>query len=130
MKNIAKNLSFWVTLLTGLGLIFIGGRFLISPEAGEAGFGIHVPTGNDYSFHYIKGIRDIFSGLIVVMLLLTRQYRALGMVLLCAAIIPMTDLMIVFSQPDYETSKLYPHDIAIVIAIVFGLYYSLLKNNK
>jgi hypothetical protein len=130
MKNIAKNIAFWVTLLTGLGLIFIGGRFLLSPAVAEAGFGIDVPTDGNYSFHYIKGIRDIFSGLIIVVLLMARQYRALGLLLLCAAIIPMADLMIVLSRPDYETSKLYPHGIAIVIAIVCGLYYSLLKNNK
>lgn len=130
MKNTARNLSFWLSLVTGIGLIFIGSRFLLVPAVGEAGFGIQVPTGGDYSFHYIKGIRDIFSGLIIVVLLFGKQYRALGLVLLCAAPVPMVDFMVVLSHPGYETAKLFPHIAAIMIAIVLGLYYSRSTNKK
>ncbi len=117
-----KTFAFWILLLTGLGLLFIGGRFLISPSVAELGYGIHVTTG-DYSFHYIKGIRDIFSGLLIIVLLLAKEYRALGFTLLCATVVPASDFLIVMSHIDYEVSKLYPHITAVIICIVFGFYY-------
>jgi hypothetical protein len=57
-----KKISIAIAFLTGLGMIFLGARFLLSPEAAEAGYGIHFMEQGDYSFHYAKGIRDIFSG--------------------------------------------------------------------
>lgn len=121
-----KTFSFWIVLLTGLLMLFIGGRFLLIPADAEAAYGIHITTG-DFSFHYIKGIRDIFSGLLVIVLLLTKEFRALGIALLCATIIPLADFLIVLSHEDYEVSKLYPHLTAIVICVVFGVYYVRMK---
>lgn len=123
MKNIGKSFAFWLTLLTGLGLIFIGAHFLIAPLSAEAGFGIHVDTRGDYSFHYIKGIRDLFSGLAITMLLLVKEFRALGILMTCGIVIPATDFIIVVIQPNYEVSKLYPHISAILILIALGIYY-------
>ena len=117
-----KTLSFYMVLLTGLLLLFIGVRFIISPQVAELAYGIHIHT-DDFSFHYIKGIRDIFSGLLVIILLFAKEYRALGFALLCATIIPAGDFCIVLSHPDFEVSKLYPHISAIIICIVFGIYY-------
>jgi hypothetical protein len=117
-----KTFSFWIVLLTGLLMLFIGGRFLLSPAVAETAYGIHITTG-DFSFHYIKGIRDIFSGVLVIVLLFAKEYRALGFALLCAAIIPLADFLIVMSHADYEVNKLYPHLTAIVICVVFGVYY-------
>jgi hypothetical protein len=54
-------------------MIFLGDRFFFTPEVATAGFGIHFNTGGDYSFHYIKGIRDIFSGLLICVFVLTNQ---------------------------------------------------------
>ena len=77
-----KRISFVIAFLTGLGMIFIGTRFLLSPETAEAGYGIHFTEQGDYSFHYIKGIRDIFSGLLLCVFALLNDRRALGVTLL------------------------------------------------
>ena len=61
----ATKISYVIAFITGLGLIFLGARFLLSPEVAEAGYGIHFNEQGDYSFHYIKGIRDILSGLLM-----------------------------------------------------------------
>lgn len=116
-----KTFSFWILFLTGLGLLFIGGRFLFLPHEAELAYGIHIST-SDFSFHYIKGIRDIFSGLVVLTLLFAKEYRALGIALLCAVIVPAGDFLVVFSHPDYETGKLIPHITAVIICLVFGVY--------
>lgn len=129
MKTITQKSVFTLSLLTGLTLVFIGARFLIAPMAAELAFGIHVPSGSDYSFQYIKGIRDLFSGVILLLLLFTRQYRALGLVLLSSMMVPATDFSVVMAHPDFETAKLYPHLIAILLGLCLGLYY-LLNNAK
>jgi hypothetical protein len=109
--------------LTGLTLIFlIGGRFLLAPDAGEAGFGIHVQTHGDHAFHYIKGIRDIFGGLVIIVLL-AKEYRALGYTLLCVALVPMVDFAVVLSQPQMEMAKLLPHFAAVVLGLALGVHY-------
>lgn len=130
MKKITHTIAFWLCLLTGLGLIFIGARFFLVPVDAEHAFGIQVNTGNNFSFHYIKGIRDIFSGLMLTALLLTRQYRALGILSLCAVIIPATDMSIVASQPTFQTAALYPHLSAVIIAILLAIHYLRVKTIK
>ncbi len=130
MKQLIKNTTFTLALVTGLGLLFIGTRFLLAPSAAETGFGIHVPVEGNYSFHYIKGIRDLFTGLSITLLLLTKEYRALGVLLLAGAIVPTADLLIVHTQPGYQAVRLYPHLTAIVLAVVLGAYYFLSNNKK
>lgn len=129
MKHSARTIAFWLTLLTGLGLLFIGARFLISPLQAEAGFGIHVPVQNNYAFHYIKGIRDFFTGAIITLLLLKKEYRALGFLLLLGSMIPVVDGLIVYARPDHETGKLFPHITAIVLGLILGMYYLLTKQH-
>ena len=53
------KISYAIAFLTGLGMIFLGVRFFLSPEVATTGFGIHFNADGDYSFQHIKGIRDI-----------------------------------------------------------------------
>jgi hypothetical protein len=45
---------------------------MLAPATAQAGYGIHFNAHGDYSFHYIKGIRDVFSGLVICLLILTK----------------------------------------------------------
>jgi hypothetical protein len=76
MKKSVETIAFWVTLLIGLGLVFTGSRFLLVTSDAETAFGIKVSTNGNYSFHYIKGIGDIFSGAVITILLLKKEFRA------------------------------------------------------
>jgi hypothetical protein len=129
MKKLTHSIAFWICLLTGLGLIFIGARFFLIPVDAEHAYGIQVNTGGNFAFHYIKGIRDIFSGLALTALLLTRQYRALGILSLCAVIIPATDMSIVASQATFQAAALYPHLTAVIIALLLGVHYLRVKKS-
>jgi len=123
MKNSAKNFAFWTSILTGALLIFIGGRFFALPETATTAYGIHMPGNGDFSFQYIKGIRDIFTGAIVLALLFAKEFRALGIALLVGCMVPMIDFSIVFSHPDFEPARLYPHASAVLICLPLGIYY-------
>ena len=63
MKHSVKSFAFWLSIVTGILLLLIGARFFLVPEEATTAFGIQVSTNGDHSFHYIKGIRDIFAGI-------------------------------------------------------------------
>ena len=121
-----QKISIAIAFLTGAGMIFIGARFLLSPAAAEATYGIHFNEQGDYSFHYIKGIRDLFSGLIICMLILAKQIKALGIVLLAGTIIPIADMLIVLRKDYKGIVQAMPHISAVVVCAISGII--LLRN--
>ncbi len=128
MNRLLNQIVFWVCLFSSIGLLYIGCRFFINPVGAEIDYGIHTNTNQDFSFHYIKGVRDFFFGLIIIVLLLKKQYQALGFILLFGAAIPAVDFCVVISHPDFTTAHTYAHIIAVLICLSCGFYY--LKNSK
>lgn len=102
-----------ISLLIGFGLLFIGGRFLLAPEIGEAGFGLHYQEAN-YAFHYIKGIRDIFSGLIIVLFAWSHYRKPLLLTLLAGSIIPFADIFIVSRTPGSNLWAMLIHGGTVI----------------
>ena len=109
-----QKISIAIAFLTGLGMIFIGARFLLAPETATAGYGIHFNAHGDYSFQYIKGSRDLFSGLLICNLVMRKQIKALGITLAIGTIIPFTDMLIVLSKDYNGVAQAIPHIIAII----------------
>ncbi|MGI4885444.1 MAG: DUF4267 domain-containing protein [Janthinobacterium lividum] len=115
-----RTLSRSLSLLLGLGMLFIGLRFLLAPRAGAEGFGVFLPPADvNYAFHYAKGIRDVFSGLLLVAFAGLGYDRALAWVLLLGALIPGVDLTIVRAQPTASLALELPHIMAI--GLLLGL---------
>ncbi len=124
------KVSYATAFLLGLGMIFLGVRFFLSPEVATAGFGIHFNADGDYSFHRIKGIRDIFSGVLLCALVLLNERRALGVMLFVATIIPLSDMLVVLSKSYNGIAQAMPHIIAIIICSVFGIILLITKPTK
>jgi hypothetical protein len=113
-----RTLSRSLGLLIGLGMVFIGLRFLLAPRAGAEGFGVFLPpTDTQYAFHYAKGIRDVFSGLLLVAFVALGYDRPLAWVMLLGALIPCVDLTIVRAQPTASLALYLPHLLAIVLLL-------------
>ncbi|SHN10370.1 DUF4267 domain-containing protein [Chitinophaga sp. CF418] len=123
MKKTSAVIAYGLAFITGALLIFIGARFLLSPDVAEQAFGIQTVTGNDFSFHYIKGIRDLSAGVAILAMLLTHTQRGLAIMLLTASIVPVTDFLIVLHAPGHLSAHLYPHLTAVVLGLVLGCYY-------
>jgi len=115
------KISYTIAFLLGLGMIFLGARFFFAPEAATAGFGIRFNANGDYSFDHIKGIRDIFSGLLICAFVLINERRALGVTLLAGTMIPVNDMLIVLSKSYNGIPQAMPHIIAIIICFIFGI---------
>jgi len=86
----------------GAGIIFIGARFLVVPQAAATGYGVlAAPVGaqnhavSPYPWLYVKGMRDIASGIFIFILLANRAPHLLGAFMAAASIIPVGDAVIV-----------------------------------
>jgi len=88
------------------------------------------PANGDYSFHHIKGIRDIFFGIIICAFVLLNERRPLGLALLAGTIIPINDLLIVLSKSYNGVLQAMPHIIAIIICSIFGVILLVTKTKK
>jgi hypothetical protein len=119
-----RTLTRGLCLLLGLGMVFIGARFLLAPRTGAEGYGVILPPADvDYAFLYAKGIRDIFSGLLLTLFAGLGYDRPLAWVTLFGALIPTVDLTIVLAQPTGSLALATPHLVAIVLLV--GLTISL-----
>jgi len=124
-----RTLSRSLSLLLGLGMVFIGLRFLLAPRSGAEGFGVFLPpTDTQYAFHYAKGIRDVFSGLLLALFAGLGYDRPLAWVLLLGALIPGVDLTVVRAQPTTSLALELPHLLAIVLLLgLAASFFTLLR---
>ena len=118
--------------LIGLGLIFIGIRFLVAPETGERGYGLNFSENADYSFHYIKGIRDLFCGTLILALAIWKRRAELALTLLLGATIPLVDFLVVLNAPNSNPAALWIHSVTVIVLVALAvfLYRSYVKNGK
>jgi hypothetical protein len=116
-RNITRGLS----LLLGLGMVFIGARFLLAPRTGAEGFGVFLPPADtQYAFHYTKGIRDVFSGLLLALFAGLGYDQPLAWVTLLGVLIPCVDLSVVLAQPTASLAFALPHITAIVLLLALA----------
>jgi hypothetical protein len=81
-------------------IIFIGARFLVAPRVAAAGYGVlpDVDQRETRAYLSVKGVRDIATGLIVIVLMAAGATHLVGWVMLAATIIPIADAAIVLAN--------------------------------
>jgi hypothetical protein len=113
------------TALTTLGVLFIlyiGVSYVLAPETIAPGFGLPGwPAGDGDGFLILKGIRDIVSGLVLGVLLLTGHRRALGWVLLVEALVPLGDMTTVLTHGGSATVAFGVHGLTAALIVTTGL---------
>lgn len=111
-----RSVSYWLTALAAGAIIFIGLRFMVSPSVGAEGFGIPLsPTQEAQAYGRIKGIRDIFSGLVVFVFLISANPRATALTLGAAIIIPVSDFLTVLAvNGAHDVTHLLIHSLTAV----------------
>ena len=88
--------------VVGVAIIVIGARFLLAPRVAAAAYGVPVegagaqaPLSGVYPWLYVKGVRDIASGLFIFILLAYRAPALLAAFMAAASLIPVGDAVIV-----------------------------------
>ncbi|WP_460983820.1 DUF4267 domain-containing protein [Spirosoma fluminis] len=123
-----RSISYWMTMFIALGILFIGVRFVLIPQISVEEFGIQPSGRSDLAFGRIKGIRDIFSGLALLALLLGRMKKATAYVFTAAIIIPFTDCLLIYLHNGIDLPRMLVHgSTAVHMAITSFL---LLRNSK
>jgi hypothetical protein len=104
-------------------ILFIGARFLVSPAVALAGFG--VPEGSPRALTSIKGVRDITSGIVPLVVLAVAGPQVFGWALLAASITPLADAIIVTTNGGTLRQALSVHGATAVVLIAAGLILAL-----
>lgn len=112
-----------VAVLGCLFILFIGGRFLVAPAVATAGFG--VAEDRRRAFTSIKGVRDITSGIVPLVVLLVAGPHVFGWALVAAAITPIGDAVIVLTNGGTLQQALSVHGATTVVLIAAGLVLAL-----
>jgi hypothetical protein len=97
-------LAMGLALLLAFGIILVGLQYIFSTAAAARIFGLPLPDAgaNTTWWLRLKGVRDITSGLAVLALMTWSTHRALGILLLAEAFIPVGDMsMIVAAKGSY-----------------------------
>ena len=116
---LVTDIGYALAGLTAVGIIFIGARFLLAPSTAAAGFGIAVwhDGGKADPYLSVKGVRDIASGLIAVILLAARMPHVLGWFELAASTIPIGDAIIVLRSNGPKATVYGVHGATAVVLL-------------
>lgn len=106
--------------LIGLGIIFVGTRFLLAPSTAAAGYGVPVEQETARAGAYLsaKGVRDIASGFFVFILIAFQAPHILGWIIVAATIIPIVDAVIVLTHNGSKATAYGVHGATAAVMLV------------
>ena len=112
-----------VAALIAVGIMVIGGFYLLSPARILGSFGLKPPASDADTLAWVrlKGIRDIASGLALLILMVTTDSRTVGIVLLVFAIIPFGDMSNILASGGRKATAFSVHGVTCVVMLVAGL---------
>ncbi|TCO65506.1 DUF4267 domain-containing protein [Actinocrispum wychmicini] len=111
-----------IAILSGLGIIFVGSQYLLAPARTAKSFGL--PTWpNETSWLNLKGIRDVVSGLSVLIPLALGQFEVAGYLMLAAAITPTGDAMTILRNRGSKAAAYGIHGATALVVIIGGVLF-------
>jgi hypothetical protein len=123
MVMIIKDAAEGLSALLGLGIIAIGVRFLLAPRAAAAAHGVAIreEIGEAGAYLSAKGVRDIVSGLVVLLLIAIAGYRVLGGWMLVMTLIPIGDAVVLLRSGGSKATAYGVHVATAVVMAVIGI---------
>jgi uncharacterized protein DUF4267 len=118
---------FWFTLVIPVGIIGIGINFILNPVGASTGYGIPIHDPAAFPFMWIKGIRDIFAGLVVLPFLWRGDRRTTAILFALSIFVPFGDGLVILSHLGFAPPIFIHWGTALYMVIVAA---SLLRNKK
>jgi Domain of unknown function (DUF4267) len=112
-----------VAFIACAAIIALGARFLLQPRQATLAFG--VAAGNVRALTAIKGVRDITSGVVPLVVWAAAGRTALGWVLVAAALTPAADAVIVLTNGGKLSTALGVHGLTAALLVAAGLILAL-----
>lgn len=100
------SVLFWCTLVIPVAIIPLGINFLLNPVGASTAFGIPIHDPAAFPFMWTKGIRDIFSGVVMLPFLFRGDRRSIATIFAISIIVPFGDGLVIlqhlgFAPPIY-----------------------------
>ncbi|MFE2276294.1 DUF4267 domain-containing protein [Streptomyces sp. NPDC059454] len=118
--------AYTLAVVLNLFCVFLGYRFLFRPASAAAGYGVPAdPSGDAGAYLTVKGLRDGTFGLAGLALLAFAGARAEAWFLLCAALVPLGDTLVVLRHGGTKAVAFGIHfATAVVVLIGAGLLFA------
>src|SRR5947208_580362 len=118
--------AYTLAVLLDLFCLFLGYRFWFQPGPAAAGYGVAAdPRGDAGAYLSIKGLRDGAFGVLGLVLLAAAGGRAEAWFMVCVALVPLVDTLIVLRHGGAKATAFGIHfATAIVVLISAGLLFA------
>jgi hypothetical protein len=118
---------FWFTLSVPLAIVGLGINFILNPVGASAGFGIPIIDPSAFPFMWVKGIRDIFAGVVVLTVLLKGDLRTTATIYSIAVFIAIGDGFVILNHRGFAPPIFMHWGTALYMTIVAVLLH---RKNK
>ena len=112
-----------IALLACVAIIALGIRFLLQPRQAMLAYG--VAAGDVRALTEIKGVRDIASGVVLLVVWAAAGRTALGWAAIAAALIPTAAAVIVRTNRGGPATALGVHGLTAALLLAAGLVLAL-----
>jgi len=120
--KLRRHLATALTVILALMIGYVGVSYLTDPAGTAPAFGMAVwPEGNAAAFLATKGARDLVTGALPLVLLITGQRRALGWAMSIIALVPLLDAMLILSTGGSTAMALWVHGLTAALTLGTGL---------
>ncbi|MEW1778205.1 DUF4267 domain-containing protein [Streptomyces sp. NPDC086777] len=112
--------AYTLAVLLDLFCLFLGYRFLFQPGPAAAGYGVPAdPEGDAGAYLTVKGIKDGTFGVMGLALLAFAGARAEAWFMLCVALVPLCDTLVVLRHGGTKAVA-YGIHFATAIVVLIG----------
>lgn len=118
--TVTATIGYVLAGVIAAAIIFIGARFLVAPRVAAAGYGVLADVDQPETRAYlsVKGIRDIASGLLVIVVMIAGTTHLLGWIILAATVIPFGDAVIVLRSGGAKSTAYGVHGATAAVMLV------------
>ncbi len=118
--TVTTTIGYVLAGLLAAGIIFIGARFLVAPRIAAAGYGVLPDLVQPGAGAYlsVEGVRDIATGLFVIILMAAGATHLIGWEMLAATIIPLADAAIVLRNGGSKSIAWGVHGGTAVVMLI------------
>ncbi|MFI1166802.1 DUF4267 domain-containing protein [Streptomyces sp. NPDC020801] len=118
--------AYTLAVVLDLFCLFLGARFLLQPGSAATGYGVPArPDGDAGAYLTIKGLRDGVYGVLGLALLVFAGARAEAWFMLCVALVPLFDTLIVLRHSGPRAVAYGIHfATAVVVLVSSGLLFA------
>lgn len=123
METIMDTVALLIGVAACAAIIVLGTRFLLRPAQATVDFGIAADSLRGLT--EIKGVRDITSGVVLLVVWAAAGRSALGWALVAAAITPAADALIVVTNGGTRAKAMGVHGVTAGLLVAAGFVLAL-----